>query len=316
MATSFIPDLRQLRSFVALAESGSFTTAAKNLRLTQSAISHSVRSLEEALTTKLVDRHGKRSVLTREGELIYQTASRVLSDLESSLSEIESLRKWGQGRIRVGMTHALCHHLLPTVLREFRDCFAHCEVTVEAGDTASLLGKLDNSEIDLAIGLELPDAHGVEFSPLFMDELVIAVAPHHDWAGGQIKTEEGNSRHQLILYSRQSETFRLVNQFFDKLGARLKSPMVLGDMEAIKSLAMAGIGGGVIASWFAKAEFESGKLVALPFKNPSIRRTWGCYLRTKRKLSLVEETFVGVCEMAGKNLEVFRPAAMPLRKKG
>lgn len=304
MSSSFIPDIRQLRSFVALAETGSFTAAAKSLKLTQSAISHSVRSLEEAMDVTLVDRHGKKSVLTREGELVFRSASRVLAELSGAMTEVEGLREWGQGRIRIGMTHSLCHHLLPTVLREFRDCFPQCEVMVECGDTAELVTKLAGSDIDLAIGVELTTAGNLEFSPLFIDELIIAVSPQHEWSGGKISIDEENSRHQLILYSRQSETFRLVNQFFDNLGARLISPMILGDMGAIKSLAMAGIGGGVIASWYARDELAKGQLVALPFKDPSIRRSWGCYTRPKRALSLVEETFVGICELSGKNLSV------------
>lgn len=303
---AFVPDIRQLRSFVALAESGTFTGAAKELGLTQSAVSHSVKSLEETLKTILVDRQGKKVVLTREGELMYRTGARVMRELHEGMSEIEGLQKWGQGRIRVGMTSALCHHLLPTVLREFRDSFPHCDVQVETADTAVLVEMIERGTIDFALGLDLGGTRRMQFSPIFEDSLVIAVAPTHPWAGGKIEIDENNIRHQLILYSRQSETYRLVNEFFEGLGARLRTPMVLGDMEAIKALALSGVGGGVIAPWVAQEELEKSKLIALPFRNPSIKRTWGVYTKTRRELSLIEETFVGVCELSGKNLGLYR----------
>ena len=296
------PDIRQLRSFVALAESGTFTGASKVLNVTQSAISHSIRSLEESLDVTLVDRQGKKAVLTREGDVLYKTASAVLSGIEQGLTDLEGLRLWGQGRVRIGAPNTLCRQLIPTVLREFRDCFPQCEVLVEAGDTAQLLKKLDKSEIDLVVGLKMPPTPPVEFFPLFEDELIIAVSPMHEWAAGKISIRNDDARHQLILYSRASETYRLVDDFFAQRGVKLKSPLTLGDMEAIKGLAEVGMGGAVLAPWIAKAELESGKLVALPFKNPTITRTWGYYSREKRKLSLVEDTFLGILEQVGKTL--------------
>ena len=134
--TDLLPDLRQLRAFVSVADEGSFTLAAKKLFLTQSAISHSMKALEDSLGCRLLERLGKKTVLTEEGEVFLRRCRRVLGELEDAGRELDGLKRWGQGRIRIGAPHSLCQFLLPTVLREFRDCFPRCEPTIEADDTA------------------------------------------------------------------------------------------------------------------------------------------------------------------------------------
>ncbi len=133
----WVPDLRQLRAFVAVAEEGSFTLAARRIFVTQSAVSHSLRSLEEQLSCKLLDRSGKRVLVTSEGELLLKRSKRVIFELEQAGRDLDGLRRWGQTRIRIGAPHTLCHFLIPSVLREFRDCFPRCEPVIEAYTGAS-----------------------------------------------------------------------------------------------------------------------------------------------------------------------------------
>ncbi len=131
----WVPDLRQIRAFVAIAEEGSFTLAAKKIFVTQSAVSHAIRTLEEQLSCSLLDRSGKGVSLTESGELLIVRCRSILSEIASASRDLERLHRWGQSRLRVGATHSLCRYLLPTVLREFRDCFPRCETVIEAADT-------------------------------------------------------------------------------------------------------------------------------------------------------------------------------------
>src|SRR6476646_7836122 len=98
--SEFLPDLRQVRAFVAVADEGSFTMAAKRLCLTQSAVSHSLRALEEQLGCRLLDRQGKRTVTTQEGEVFIHRCRRALAELEHAERELDGLKRWGQARIR------------------------------------------------------------------------------------------------------------------------------------------------------------------------------------------------------------------------
>ena len=295
-----LPDLRQIRAFASVAETESFTKAAERLFLTQSAVSHSIRGLEEQLGTKLVERLGKRIGLTQDGVVFLRRCRTVLQELEPAGRELDALKRWGQGRIRIGATHSLCQYLLPTVLREFRDSFPRCEVHIESGDTSELLGLLDEAKIDLAIGIETRVLAWCRYHQLFQDELAFVVSPLHPWASMKKVEIEAMGKESYLVYARQSETYRLIRSHFEKAGLRLRATLSLGSMEAIKEMAKIGIGVGIVAPWVARAEIEAGDLVCIPIWDQPPSRSWGVFVHETKKLSLVEETFAGICEMVTK----------------
>jgi len=294
----WVPDLRQLRAFVAVAEEGSFTLAARRIFVTQSAVSHSLRTLEEQLSCKLLDRSGKRVAVTSEGELLLNRCRRVIYELEQAGRDLDGLRRWGQTRIRIGAPHTLCHFLIPSVLREFRDCFPRCEPLIEAGDTTVLLDRLAGSDLDLVVGLK-PRGRGDDgYRPMFRDRLAFVVSPFHPWAVDESSVQTTLNEHQFIIYAKATETHRLIEDWLEQEGGRGKKPLVLGDMQAIKEMAKLGIGVGVVAPWVATREIADGSLKVIPITGPGIEREWGVFHSPKREPSLVEEAFIGLCEMA------------------
>lgn len=88
-----MPEIRQVLAFVAIVETGSFTLAAKRLNLTQSAISHSLRSLEDSLSVRLLDRKGKSHSLTRSGEVFLKHSRAVLSELDLAVRNMDALQQ-------------------------------------------------------------------------------------------------------------------------------------------------------------------------------------------------------------------------------
>ncbi len=294
----WVPDLRQLRAFVAVVEEGSFTLAARRIFVTQSAVSHSLRALEEQLSCRLLDRTGKRVAVTSEGELLLRRCKRVIFELEQASRDLDGLRRWGQTRIRIGAPHSLCHFIVPSVLREFRDCFPRCEPVIEAGDTTLLLDRLASADLDLVVGLK-PRGKGDEgYRPMFKDKLAFVVSPFHPWALDHSKIVETISDQQFIIYAKATETHRLIEEWMEQKGGRGKKPLVLGDMQAIKEMAKLGIGVGIVAPWVATREIEDGSLRMVNTDEPGIEREWGVFHSPKREPSLVEEAFIGLCEMA------------------
>ena len=294
----WVPDLRQIRAFVAVVEEGSFTLAARRIYVTQSAVSHSLRTLEEQLSCRLLDRSGKRVAATAEGELLLRRCKRVIFELEQASRDLDGLRRWGQSRIRIGAPHSLCNFLIPTVLREFRDCFPRCEPVIEAGDTIGLLDRLVAAELDLVVGLR-PRGKGDEgYRPMFKDRLAFVVSPFHPWAVDSSSVISSINDHQFIIYAKATETHRLIEEWIEQKGGRGKKPLVLGDMQAIKEMAKLGIGVGIVAPWVAGREIADGSLKVVTIDEPGIEREWGVFHSPKREPSLVEEAFIGLCEMA------------------
>lgn len=293
----WVPDLRQLRAFVAVVEEGSFTLAARRVFVTQSAVSHSLRTLEEQLSCRLLERTGKRVAVTAEGELLLRRCKRVIFELEQASRDLDGLRRWGQTRIRIGAPHSLCHFVIPAVLREFRDCFPRCEPVIEAGDTTLLLDRLAGADLDLVVGLKPRGKSDEGYRAMFSDRLAFIVSPFHPWAANKDAVLDTIHEHQFIIYAKATETHRLIEEWLDQKGSRGRKPLVLGDMQAIKEMAKLGIGVGIVAPWVAAREIREGSLKVVPIEGPGIDREWGVFHSPRREPSLVEEAFIGLCEM-------------------
>ena len=294
----WVPDLRQLRAFVAVVEAGSFTLAARRIFVTQSAVSHSMRVLEEQLNCRLLERSGKQISATDEGELLLKRCKRVLFELEQTTRDLDGLRRWGQTRIRIGAPHSLCHFLIPAVLREFRDCFPRCEPVIEAGDTVVLLDRLAGADLDLVVGLKPRGRAEDGYRTIFEDRLTFVVSPFHPWAIDPASALTTLQDQQFIIYAKATETHRLIEAWLETKVGRSKNPIVLGDMQAIKEMAKLGIGVGIVAPWVATREIDDGTLKLVESGEPNITREWGVFHSPKREPSLVEEAFIGLCELA------------------
>ena len=291
-------DSRQVRAFCALARTGSFTQAARELHLTQSGISHSMKALEADIGCRLLDRLGKKVVLTQAGEQLLHHSKKILQEMKTARETLGHLGKWGKGRLRIGASTTACQHIIPPVLREFKESFPEHAITLEPGDTPELVASLLNQRIDLALTLEVEREAQLEFHPLFTDELYFIVAALHPWAkAGRVERSE-ISRQNYILYNKRSITFRLIEEYFRREQMVLNTVIELGSMEATKELVKLGIGVSILAPWIAQKEIEEGSLVALPLGRRKLQRRWGILHWRGKRLNLAEETFIGLCESA------------------
>ena len=290
-------DSRQLRAFATLARNGSFTRTAAELYLTQSAVSHSIRSLEESVGCRLLDRVGKKVTLTHAGEHLLGHADKILQEMFAARRSLDQLSKWGRTRLRVGASATACQHILPPVLTEFKKSYPQCHITIEPCDTPEVRGLLRDRKIDLGIALEArPDDAQVEFVPLFWDELRFIVGREHPWArAGQARKEEISSQN-YILYDAASFTFRMIEAYFREEELTLNTLIQLGNIEAIKELVKLGMGVSILAPWVARDEILDGSLIALSLGRRRLKRRWGVVYSRSSRLGLPEETFVKLCQ--------------------
>ena len=297
-----LPDLRQVRSLIAVADTESFTKAAERLGVTQSAVSHSIRALETQLDSKLVERVGKRVALSQNGTILLRRFRAAVSELEKAREDLALLKRWGQGRLRVGATHTLCTYLLPAVMQEFRELYPRCEIHIESGDTSELIDLLDHSEIDLVLGMGGRQPAWTRFDGIFEDEMVFVVAPDHPWAKeGSVEMAQVEQE-SFLVYARASETYRFLKKAFEEAGVRLRPSLSLGDMGAIKEMAKVGVGVGIVAPWVVRSEIAEGSLVAIPLGIGQRGRSWGLLCHEGRQLRMVEEDFLRICRKVTKTL--------------
>jgi DNA-binding transcriptional LysR family regulator len=296
-------DARQLRAFTVLAREGSFTQAGRALHLTQSAISHAIRALEQDLGCQLFHRQGKRVLLTHHGRELLRHADAIQNQMAQARSSLGALDQNPRGHLRIGCTPAASQFILPTVLREFKDSFPLFSISVSPGETPETLERLENGVLDIAICLRPRDTSHLTCHALFEDELVFLTSPLHPWHQEPPKPKD-LAGETYIISSRNSSTFQLINEYFLKLGARPRSFIELGSTEAIKELVKLGLGVAMVAPWVTRNELKSGELVAIPLLRGRIKRQWVVTHLKNKAVTLAEQTFLALCEAVGNDLEL------------
>jgi DNA-binding transcriptional LysR family regulator len=289
-------DVHQLRVFAAVAENLSFTRAGERLFLTQSAVSHQIAKLESAVGGMLLERQGRTVALTSAGREMAHHARRVFAALDEAESAVRGAARPGTGRLRIGASATACQYIIPEALREFRECFPGYSLSITPSDSIQTSELLLSGEVDLGIMVRLERQKKLAYHDLFDDELRFLVSPLHPWAkAGRVDRRQLAEQH-MVLYSRNSTTFRLVERYLLKMGAPLRDWIDLGDMGAIKELVKLGLGVSVTAEWIARPELAEKSLILLPVPGARLQRSWCIACMASRELSVAEQTFVGLCQ--------------------
>jgi DNA-binding transcriptional LysR family regulator len=238
-------NLDQLRAFVEVVERGSFTAAAKELNLTQPAVTHQVQELERRFQVSLVERFGKRAYLTEAGEKLIEHARNLLD--EDSRTQV-MMRRFGDGwlgRVRVGTSMTVLMYLLPPILRQLKTDHPQLEINLKAGLTTTTLQMLKTNALDLGLcALPIEDP-AFETVPLFKDELV-AILPAALGHVPKTVTPAFLSRCPLILGSENSALRRAITDWLASAGPPPKPLMEFDNVEAMKSVVAVGLGASIV----------------------------------------------------------------------
>lgn len=294
-------DLRLLRMFTTLARVGSYTRAGAILNLTQSAVSHGIKRLEQQLGCALTYKKGKATHLTPEGRHYLGQVLRALEGLDRAAESITG-RGEARTKLTVALSAAIAQEILAPVLREFRESHPNVSVTVRLEDSPAAMTEVEEGRADLAIAVEGRRSSGLKTHELFRDELRLLHSPQHRWAQKKRLTAADLKDEHYLLYTRQSETFRRTEEFFLQSGVRLTSYVEIPSFEIMKQLARLGLGVAVMAPWVARKELAEGSLAAHALPRLRIVRHWVVLHQGGREIRPVEQTFIGLCRLASEQL--------------
>lgn len=296
-------ELHQLKIFYTAAQRLSFTRAAQELFLTQSAVSHQISALERRLGAELFARQGRQVELTDPGRVLLAQMPRIFAALEEAELAVKQASQPDLGRIRIGASSTACQYLIPESLREFRESYPQYTLAISVGDSPQVQQQILDGTLDLGIMIRADRNRQLAYYELFEDELGFIVSPLHPWARAEKPDRREMANQHYVMYTRTSATFRLVERHFLKLQIPLKDYTELQSMEAIKELVKLGLGISVMAPWIAAAELSSKSLVWLRIPGTKkLRRTWCIATRAGRRLNLAEQTFLGLCRATADNL--------------
>ena len=255
-------EIRQLRAFVAIAESGTFTAGALRVHVTQAAISMQIRQLETEIGAKVFVRAPRHVILTEAGEQLLRRARHILREHDAALDEIAELAGAERGRLRIGSASAMVlTEQLPSILKELRKQHPAAEISVTSGTSEVLVDQILAGEVDIAF-VSLPvDVRGIKTERLSEDQLVAIASPQHKLSKQRTVSAYTLAGERLILGERGGNTRRLIDQFFAQAGVTLRVAMELSRQQAIKRMVEEDMGVGIVPLQSVKEEVEKGKLI-------------------------------------------------------
>ncbi|HEU4642643.1 MAG TPA: LysR family transcriptional regulator [Gemmatimonadaceae bacterium] len=286
-------EVRHLKLAIAIADTGSVTRAANRLHLTQSALSHQLKDIEDRLGTKLFLRVHRRMVLTGAGERLLASAQRVLGELTQAEADLTTAgRDQTNGLLRVTTECYTCYHWLPGVLPGFRDRWPQVEVRIVPEVTQRPLAALLEGNVDVAIVSRCPENRRITYTPLFSDEMVIAVAPSHPLASRGYVRPTDLAKEHLILNDALDRKLFVLEHVLRPAGVMPARVSRVPFTEAIVELVKGALGVTVIARWAIAPALAAGTLVALPITRKGIRREWHAATRAAKAPPAHQTAFV------------------------
>lgn len=255
-------EIRQLRAFVAIAESGTFTAGALRVHVTQAAISMQIRQLETEIGAKVFVRAPRHVILTEAGEQLLRRARHILREHDAALDEIAELAGAERGRLRIGSASAMVlTEQLPSILKDLRKQHPAADIAVTSGTSEVLVDQILAGEVDVAF-VSLPvDVRGIKTERLSEDQLVAIASPRHKLAKQRTISAYTLAGERLILGERGGNTRRLIDQFFAQAGVSLRVAMELSRQQAIKRMVEEDMGVGIVPLQSVKEEVEKGRLI-------------------------------------------------------
>jgi DNA-binding transcriptional LysR family regulator len=255
-------EIRQLRAFVAIAETGTFTAGAARVHVTQAAISMQIRQLESEIGARVFVRAPRHVILTEAGEQLLRRARHILREHDAAVDEIAELAGAERGRLRIGSASAMVlTEQLPAVLKELRKQHPAAEISVVSGTSEVLVDQILAGEVDIAF-VSLPvDVRGIKTERLSEDQLVAIASPRHRLAKQKTVSAYTLAGERLILGERGGNTRRLIDQFFAQAGVTIRVAMELSRQQAIRRMVEEDMGVGIVPLQSVKDDVEKGRLV-------------------------------------------------------
>lgn len=260
-------NLKQLEAFARVAETKSFSEAAKRLYLTQPTVSAHVSALEKELGVCLLLRTTKEVSLTEEGKALYGYAVQML-DLEQEIREHFGRRKSGKSVLRIAASTIPSQYLLPEIMVRFRERYPGVLLSVAETDSAGVVGQIVSGEADIGFAGTVMEQKHCVYIPFYQDELVV-IAPGEGAGEPESAGETAGwiRRMPVILREEGSGTRKEAQRLLRQLGIELSELNIaasIENQETIKRSVRNGMGISILSRLAAEDEIKSGVLRAVP----------------------------------------------------
>ena len=288
-------ELSQLEVFLSVARERRFSRAAEKLYRTQSAVSQTIRKLEDELGESLFDRSSREGVLTDAGQVLYEYAEKLLNlrhDAHESLVELRELQK---GKLIIAANELTALYLLP-VLSEFRRLHPMIKITVQRALGSRIPDDVLRHNAEFGVLSYKPEEPRLHSVVAYLDELVLIVPPTHPLASaGEVSIRQLGTE-SFVAHTVSSPYRDKVLQTFKKYKTPLHMGLELPTLQAIKQFVALGSGVALMPEISVETEVMRGELVRVAVRELHVQRKLRLIYRKEAGLSHAARAFLKIAE--------------------
>ncbi|MEW6184014.1 MAG: selenium metabolism-associated LysR family transcriptional regulator [Bacillota bacterium] len=269
-------NLNWLKTFVIVAETSSFSRTARELNLTQPAVSKHIAALESLYGITLIDRSRRTVTLTEAGTALLPLAVETLAIIAKAAREMDALNKTIKGALIIGASTIPGEYLLPKIIRRFQKFYPQIGISLEIADTGVILRRVLEGNLYLgAVGAFKPTP-GLEAIAFADDELVLIIPVDHPLARQKVISTADLVNREVVWRESDSGTRFVIEEKLRSIDINPENLRIVAEMgstEAVLSSVEAGMGLSFVSRWAAEAHQKNGRLVMSRIKGLSLNRT-------------------------------------------
>lgn len=284
--------LKQIKAFIAIAETGSFTEACALLHLSQPALSISIKNLEEELGGKLIARTTRALGLTPEGEVFLPVARRLLADWDSALGDVHSLFAKQRGKLKIAAMPSFATSQLPPILKRFHDQYPNISVSVDDVVAEDVVDLVRSGKAEIGVAFTPSDAgNDLEFRALFTDRFVAALPPGHELAAQKTVSWSALAKSPLLLLQKPSSIRELIEKSLGNSDIAITIGFEAHQLVTLGRMVACGLGVSAIPT-LSREQMESLGVVCRPLNKPVISREVSIVTRRRYPLSAAAQAML------------------------
>ena len=270
-------NLSSYRIFYTVANAGNISKAAKELYISQPAISKSIQKLEESLECKLFSRSSRGVALTDEGALLYSHVKEAFETLTQGEEQLKRSIELGVGHIRIGVSSTLCKFMLLPYLKEFIRRNPHISISISCQSTNETLKLLDNNKIDIGLIGKPAVMKNIEFDYLDnIEDIFVANKEYLDNLKKRgVAADEILENSTLMLLDKNNMTRKYIDDYLQNNQIEVAESIDISNMDLLIDFAKIGVGVACVIRNFVKEELEEGSLIEVPLGFPIHEREVG-----------------------------------------
>ncbi|WP_313070026.1 LysR family transcriptional regulator [Lacrimispora sp.] len=270
-------NLSQYKIFYEVAKTGNISKAAKELFISQPAISKSISKLEGNLGVSLFTRNSRGVQLTDEGKLLFNHTKAAFEALAQGEQELKRIKDFHIGHLRIGVSNTLCKYILLPYLKGFIEKYPHIKITIESQSTAHTVNMLEQQRIDLGLIAEPSNRRPLLFTPVMeIQDTFVATKPYLN----NLYLREGKDADlfqtgNILLLDKNNMTRKYIDEYLNENQLIPNQFLEVTTMDLLIEFAKIGMGIGCVIKDFVQKELDQGDLVLVPLEKEINKRTVG-----------------------------------------